>query len=102
MVAEVKDFETDASIFEARSFDVSATGLYVASDHEVKIGDLFKMEVELPRDRTFYATGDVVWVNCGSSRNPRGFGCHFRTIDPRFKAALRATVRELNAAMKDR
>jgi Tfp pilus assembly protein PilZ len=98
----VRAFDSQAELFEAHSFDVSATGLYAVTEREVKIGDRLKLDVILPGGRQHTLSGEVVWIHGGSDRNPQGFGCRFAKLDRGFRRELREAVAELHAGMKDR
>jgi hypothetical protein len=98
----VKSFGSNALLFEAKSFDISTTGLYVVSGHEVKIGDVFGMDVLLPGGGMVHASGEVVWHHDSSEGQPQGFGCRFTTMSRDFKAEIRGVIRALNATMKNR
>ena len=98
----VKEFGTGVDLFQAASFDVSATGIYIVSDRAVKIGDAFALEVVLPGDIRSHATGEVVWAHPGGGGNPPGFGCRFTATSGQFKADLSRAIRALQAAIKDR
>jgi hypothetical protein len=97
----VKEFGTNSVLFEANSFDISATGIYVVSGHPVKPGDVFGMDVHLPGGKKSYVTGEVVWMHGGNDRNPQGFGCRFTAMDRHFKAEIRSAIRALHAGIRD-
>jgi hypothetical protein len=98
----VREFGKGTELFQANSFDVSETGIYIVSDREVKIGDMFSMDVVLPGNKMSHASGEVVWTHVGDNRYPRGFGCRFTTTGRHFKTEVRDAVRALNATMKNR
>jgi Tfp pilus assembly protein PilZ len=98
----VKDCDSGEVVYEAKSFDISETGIFVATEHEARIGTCFSMDILFPNGATAQASGEIVWIHGGSDQNPPGFGCRFASTSPRFKAELRSAIRELNAAMKDR
>ena len=98
----MKSFGKNELLFEAKSFDVSATGLYVLSDHEVRIGDVFGMDIILPNGKVSHASGEVVWRHGSKDDNPLGFGCRFTTTSRDFESELRVALRELGANMKNR
>lgn len=99
----VKEFGTDKVIFEASSFDVSETGVFIVTDKEVKTTDKFSMELILADRSMLYADGEVVWVNKEMKEElPIGFGCRFILPSPMFKKRLRFHMMDIGARIKER
>jgi hypothetical protein len=98
----VKEFGKNNRMFSATSFDVSETGIYIASDNEVNTGDIYSMEIHLSADSILYADGVVVWVNQGKDAFPKGFGCKFLAVDKVFKKRIKFYVRDVNARERER
>jgi Tfp pilus assembly protein PilZ len=96
----VKDRGSGAPLFQADSFDVSETGIYLTTDHAAKIGEDYQLDVMLPGDRHVPAVGEVVWVHGGSDSNPPGFGCRFKGLRAPQRRAIRHAVRDLRASMQ--
>ena len=101
----VKKQGTDATIFEAKSFDLSETGAFVVSDKKVSIGDKFSMELILADRSMLYTDGEVVWVNKPTKKkggHPGGFGCRFLTPNNLFKKRIRFHMMDIGAKIKER
>jgi len=96
----VEESETRSPLFEASSFDVSDSGVYVVSENEVKIGDVFALEIMLPGDKSDTVSAEVVWIHGGNDSNPKGFGCRFLDMDRYFKKEIRSAVAVLRADLK--
>jgi hypothetical protein len=92
----LKEFKTGTILFEADSFDVSVTGCFIASDHEVRIGEVFGFNIGIPGGTVFHATGEVVWVHGGNDETPRGFGCRFLTVEPHFREGMDKAIKQLH------
>jgi Tfp pilus assembly protein PilZ len=100
----VKKFGTDATMFEAKSFDVSETGAFVVSDKKVSVGDKFSMELILADRSMLYTDGEVVWVNKAKKKSdhPSGFGCKFITPNNLFRKRIRFHMMDIGAKIKER
>ncbi|MEA5115055.1 MAG: HD domain-containing phosphohydrolase [Geobacteraceae bacterium] len=68
--------------------DISAGGMYVASDCDVKCGSMIELAFTLPCNDPceFHALGRVVWLNCAeiptNEALPTGFGIEFLDVKP--------------------
>jgi Tfp pilus assembly protein PilZ len=100
----VKKLGTDTAVFEAKSFDVSETGVFVVTDKDVSIGDKFSMELVLADKSMLYSDGEVVWVNKPkkADTNPTGFGCKFIMPNSLFKKRIRFHMMDIGAKIKER
>ncbi|MBN1115360.1 MAG: PilZ domain-containing protein [Oligoflexia bacterium] len=98
----IKAFDSEKLVFEAGSFDVSETGVFISTDSPVKIGDVFNLEINLNDESILYTKGLVVWVNQGIDKFPCGFGCKFVDVDAVFKKRIRFHLKDINAKIRER
>ena len=44
--------------------DLSLDGMYIKTDHTVKVGDVFRLDVSVPeKSKQLFAFAEVIWVN---------------------------------------
>jgi len=98
----VKTFGKNEVLFEAASFDISETGIFIASDRSVTVGDVFGIDIDVTTDLTIHASGEVVWVHNSADKLPKGFGFKFLAVDRAFRIHLKTSLRELQAHMRKR
>lgn len=98
----VRDFSDPNLMFEAKSFDVSETGAFVATDKDVNIGEKYTLEMHITRESILYATGEIVWVNKKSGTFPVGFGCRFIGTGQLFKKRIRHHMKDISAKIRER
>jgi hypothetical protein len=91
----VKRFGTSEVLFEAISFDVSLSGVYVVSPYLVAVGDIYTLDLVLPSGLMMPASGKVVWVNLGRDVYPQGFGCEFTSVRKDFRQMLTEAFKTL-------
>ena len=76
------------------TINVSANGLYIATDYEVKMGTMLELEFVLPngKGRTVQMKGKVAWLNgLRTSQNqalPAGVGVEFVSVGHESRIAL--------------
>jgi len=88
----VKRFGSEEFLFDAKSFDVSLSGIYVVSPYLVAVGEVYGLDLVLPSGFALHATGKVVWVNLGRDVYPQGFGCQFTAVRKDFRAMLKEAL----------
>jgi len=48
--------------------DLSLDGMYIKTDKEVKVGDIFRMDISVPKDsKQLFAFAEVMWVHDGGA-----------------------------------
>ena len=98
----VKEYNSDKLLFEANSFDLSETGVFVSTDRAVNIGDKYSFELILVSNSTLYTDGEVVWANPKNrSMFPKGFGCWFIEPNGLFRKRIRYHLRDIRAKMRE-
>jgi Tfp pilus assembly protein PilZ len=98
----VKQFNSDKLFFEADSFDLSETGVFVSTDRVVNVGDKYSFELILVNNSILYTDGEVVWVNPkGKSMFPKGFGCWFIEPNGLFRKRIRYHLKDIRAKMRE-
>ncbi|MBI2389311.1 MAG: PilZ domain-containing protein [Deltaproteobacteria bacterium] len=93
--------ESDFRLVGSRSIDLSATGMLVASDADVRIGDSVIVSFRAPRsDRYVDAEAFVSRVVHGRRRGdvPRSIGLEFTRIDRASFNTLKSALRKLPPA----
>ncbi len=99
----VKKIASDDILFEANSFDLSETGIFVASNKKVCAGDKFSFELVLKNDTLLYTDGQVMWVNTRKGKDvPAGFGCKFLNINNLFKKRIKYHLNDVKAKIRER
>ncbi len=99
----VKRLYSDDIMFEAKSFDLSETGLFVASGKNVSVGDKFSFEMVLKNSSILFADGEVMWINPKKKGDiPAGFGCRFLNIDDLFRKRIRYHLQDIEATVRKR
>jgi hypothetical protein len=57
---ELEDFRGRTALAK----DLSLDGMYIKTDHAVKVGDVFRLDVSVPeRSKQLFAFAEVIWVN---------------------------------------
>ncbi|MEI6093747.1 MAG: PilZ domain-containing protein [bacterium] len=98
----VKEFNTDKLLFQAGSFDVSETGVFVATDTDVKPGEKYSFELILLDKSMLFTDGEVVWTNPKEKGQfPKGFGCKFLASNMMFKKRIRYHLRDIKAKVRE-
>ena len=99
----VKEYKTDKLLFDATSFDVSETGIFVATDNNgVKPGDKYSFELILVNNSILYTDGEAVWINPKKRGEfPKGFGCKFLDSTGLFKKRIRYHLHDIQAKMRE-
>ena len=67
-------FSTLRGIFKGTTKNISASGVFIATEEKLKIGRLIKLNLPLKAGKTKEIIGEVVWVTKG------GLGLKFRKI----------------------
>lgn len=68
-------FSTQNGIYEGRTKNISASGLFIATAEKLKIGQIIKLNLPLKKDKTAEITGQIVWLN------EEGFGLKFQKVE---------------------
>ena len=98
----VKEFKTDRLLFQANSFDVSETGIFVVSDTPVKPEEKYSFELVLVNNSILYSDGEVVWVNPKKrGQFPIGFGCKFLEPTGLFRKRIKYHLKDIRAKMRE-
>jgi Tfp pilus assembly protein PilZ len=98
----VKEHNSDKLIFDAKSFDLSETGVFVTTDRVVNIGEKYSFELILVNNSILYTDGEVVWVNPkNKSMFPKGFGCWFVEPNGLFRKRIRYHLKDIRAKMRE-
>ena len=82
---------TGGDIFYDYSTNISATGLFLHSNHPLAKGSHVHLRLSLPgTNRPLHILGEVMWVHRGAVKNPAlpGVGIRFRFISEEHKHAL--------------
>ncbi len=99
----VKRLYSDDILFEAKSFDISETGVFVATGKNVSVGEKFSFEMILKNSSMLYADGEVMWVNHKKKGEvPAGFGCRFIREDELLKKRIRYHLKDIEAVVRER
>lgn len=99
----VKRLYSDDILFEAKSFDLSETGIFVATGKNVSAGEKFSFEMVLKNSSILYADGEVMWVNRKKKGEiPAGFGCRFIKEDPLLRKRIRYHLKDIEAVVRQR
>ena len=64
-------FGTQKDIYNGSTKNISASGIFIASDQKFEVGQLIQMNLPLKKGKMVRATGKIVWVN------DEGFGLKF-------------------------
>lgn len=98
----VKEFNTDKLLFQANSFDLSETGIFVATDNSVRPGEKYSFELILVDNSMLYTDGEVVWINPKEKGFfPKGFGCKFLPSNALFKKRIRYHLNDIKAKVRE-
>lgn len=104
MVLEVKWKKYD-QVFIAHGQNISTSGLLMASDRQVQVGERFPIEFILP-DRTskVICTGEVVWTKRYGAEGSRseGVGVRFVDLDETKMKAIELWIKKQEAPSKKR
>ena len=99
----VKQLNTDNIMFEAKSFDLSETGLFVVAGKNVSVGEKFSFELMLKNNTLLYADGEVMWTNVKKKAEiPAGFGCRFVKADNLLRKRIRHHLKDIEAKVRER
>ena len=67
-------FGTRNEIFDGKTTNISASGVFIASPEKLEVGQLIKLNLPLKKGKMVSATGKIVWAN------EEGFGLKFTEI----------------------
>jgi Tfp pilus assembly protein PilZ len=67
-------FGTDRGIFEGSTKNISASGVFIATDKKLEVGQSIRLNLSVKKGKTAKITGQIVWVN------EKGFGLKFKKI----------------------
>ena len=67
-------FATRTKIIEGSTKNISASGVFVASDEKLEIGQLIKLNLPLKKGKMARTVGEIIWLN------EEGFGLKFKEI----------------------
>jgi hypothetical protein len=98
----IKEFGTNKLVAEANSFDISESGVFIASDKEVAAGELYSLEMQFAKGGFLFSDAEVVWVNKEDGSFPKGFGCRFVDATSFLKRRIRFHMKEIGAKIKER
>lgn len=98
-VLEVKWKKYD-KVFIAQAQNISATGLLLAADRDLSVGERFPIEFVLPDRKTRVdCTGEVVWIKRYGTHQPgsQGVGIRFVDLDDKKMKAITEWIRKQEA-----
>jgi uncharacterized protein (TIGR02266 family) len=102
VVLEVKWKKYD-KVFIAQAQNISASGLLLASDRDLEVGERFPIEFILPDRKTRVdCTGEVVWIKRYGSQQPgsQGVGVRFVDLDEKKMKAITEWIRRQETAAR--
>jgi hypothetical protein len=67
-------FSTQKEIYSGSAKNISASGVFIASDEKLEVGQLLKLNLPLKKGKMVGAVGQIVWIN------DEGFGLKFIDI----------------------
>ena len=67
-------FGTHKGISEGTTKNISASGVFIATEEKLEVGQLLKLNLPLKKGKTAETIGQIVWLN------EEGFGLKFKKI----------------------
>jgi len=67
-------FATRTKIFDGSTKNISTSGVFIASDEKLEIGQLIKLNLPLKKGKMASTVGEIIWLN------EEGFGLKFKEI----------------------
>jgi Tfp pilus assembly protein PilZ len=67
-------FSNHKGIFKGRTKNISASGVFIATEEKIKVGQVIKLDLPM-KSKTAKIIGQVAWLN------EEGFGLKFKKID---------------------
>lgn len=98
----VKEFGTGRLLFEAEAFDISETGVFIATDRIHALHDIFHLEIHGAHDLVLHAGAEIVWAPKHQATRPHGYGCKFTTVDREFRKRIHSCIQEIKKLVKTR
>jgi len=68
-------FSTHKGTQDGRTKNISASGIFIATEEKLEVGQKIRLNLPLKEDKTAKIIGQVVWLN------DEGFGLKFKNID---------------------
>lgn len=76
--------------FEASTFDISASGVFVESTKRLKVGEIVDLQILINERDVIACSAKVIRKANGKDRYPHGFGMHFEYIEPQDRQKLQS------------
>jgi uncharacterized protein (TIGR02266 family) len=77
---------------KARASDISETGLFLATDMPIRVGDTLAVRLELDGQQVLVPAAEVMWHRPAVTNGPIGAGLRFVAIDADVRQVLRRHV----------
>ena len=72
--SNVKDAKTTKDTYNGSTKNISASGIFIATNEKLKVGQLLQLNLPLKKGEMVGIVGQIVWIN------DEGFGLKFRKI----------------------
>ena len=67
-------FSTDKGIHEGKTKNISASGIFIATEKKLEVGQNIRLKLPLKKGKTVEVIGQIVWLN------EEGFGLKFQKV----------------------
>ncbi len=67
-------FSTHDGIYAGKTKNISASGIFIATEEKLEVGQIIKLNLPLKKDKTAEIVGKIVWLN------EEGFGLEFQEV----------------------
>jgi len=67
-------FITDKGIHEGKTKNISASGIFIATEEKLEVGQIIRFNLPLGKDKTAEIIGQIMWLN------KEGFGLKFQKV----------------------
>jgi Tfp pilus assembly protein PilZ len=67
-------FSTDKGIHEGKTKNISASGIFIATEEKLEVGQIIRFNLPLGKDKTAMIKGQIMWLNA------EGFGLKFQKV----------------------
>ncbi|MBN2342085.1 MAG: PilZ domain-containing protein [Deltaproteobacteria bacterium] len=80
----------------SKSSNLSEMGIFLVSDTPLSAGTIIQLRFDTPHgSNPIDVSGEVVWIDPGSSTSPGGMGIRFIDPEPETKARIRTIIRTI-------